>query len=405
TLLISALPEPAVTEFLKSSPGTIVGPVSSPQGYVLYNYLASVPSNETYARASHILINQFGNDTANYQEAMKVYNDLVNGASFEKFAMEKSKDPGSGAKGGDLGWFSKGAMVPEFEKAVFEGKEGVVQKPVKTNYGYHIIKVTGKSNNKFVVEKIVNPITTSATTRENTYGKANDFSYIAEKNGFEKEAELVKYNVLETAAFVEKAYSIPGLGTSKRIIDFAFNNDVGTVSEVFKVQTGYAVVMVSEITEAGVKPFDEVKDLVKSQVIREKKYEKAKSIAENVKKKIGNDINKASQVDGTVKVDTTGRFTGTNGSVPKIGREFSIVEKAQSLELNKISDPVKGNRGYFLMKVLERTQFDSSAYSVQRTMLRDQIMNEKKGAYFSLWLSKAKEEAEIEDNRHLYFEQ
>ncbi|HSP88323.1 MAG TPA: peptidylprolyl isomerase, partial [Ignavibacteriaceae bacterium] len=143
TLLISALPEPAVTEFLKSSPGKIVGPVSSPQGYVLYNYLASVPSNETYARASHILINQFGNDTSNYQEAMKVYNDLVNGASFEKAAMEKSKDPGSGAKGGDLGWFSKGAMVPEFEKAVFEGKEGVVQKPVKTNYGYHIIKVTG----------------------------------------------------------------------------------------------------------------------------------------------------------------------------------------------------------------------------------------------------------------------
>ncbi len=405
TVLISALPETAVNEILKSSPGNLIGPVASPQGYVLYNYISSVPSNETYARASHILINQFGSDSANYKEAMKVYNELAGGASFEKAALEKSKDPGSGAKGGDLGWFNKGAMVPEFEKAVFEGKVGEVQKPVKTNFGYHIIIVTGKTNNKFVVEKIVNPVATSAATKEATYSKANDFSYVAEKNGFEKEAELVNYKILETSAFVEKAYSIPGLGTNKRIMEFAFNNDVGTVSELFKVPTGYSVLMVSEIIEGGVKPFEEVKELVKIQVMKEKKYEKAKSIADDVKKKVGNDISKASQVNGKVKVDTTGTFTGASGSVPKVGREFAIVEKAQDLEINKVSDPVKGNKGYFLMKVLERTKFDSSAFSIQRTMIRDQLLNEKKSAYFSLWLSKTKEEAEIVDNRHLFFEQ
>jgi parvulin-like peptidyl-prolyl isomerase len=405
TVIISALPENATNEILKSSPGTIIGPVTSPQGYVLYNYINSVPSKDVYARASHILINQFGSDSANYRETMKVYNELIGGTSFEKTAITMSKDPGSGAKGGDLGWFGKGAMVPEFDKAVFEGKVEEVQKPVKTTYGYHIIKVTGRTSNKFVVEQIVNPITTSASTKEATYGKAYDFIYIADKNGFEKEAELMKYNILETTPFIEKAYSIPGLGTNKRIIEFAFNNDVGSISEVFKVQNGYAVVMVSETIEAGVKPFDEVKEIVKTQVLREKKYEKAKTITEEVKKKIGNDITKANQINDKIKLDTTGTFTGATGSVPKIGREFAIVEKAQDLELNKVSDPVKGNKGYFLMKVIEKSKFDSSAFSMQRTTIRDQLLNEKKGAYFSLWLSKAKEEAEIEDNRHLFFEQ
>jgi len=95
-----------------------------------------------------------GSDEKNLDEATKVYNQLVAGANFEEVAKEKSGDPGSGSKGGDLGWFGKGAMVPEFEKAVFGGVVGVIQKPIKTNFGYHIIKVTAKSNSKYVIEKL-----------------------------------------------------------------------------------------------------------------------------------------------------------------------------------------------------------------------------------------------------------
>jgi parvulin-like peptidyl-prolyl isomerase len=405
TVLVSALPAPAVDQMLKSSPGALIGPVPATEGYVLYNFINSISSKETYANASHILVSGFESDSANYLEAMRIYSLLINGGSFEKFAKEFSKDPGSAAKGGELGWFSKGMMVPEFEKVVFDGKVGEIQKPVKTTYGYHIIKVTGKTSSKFVVEKIVNPITTSAATKDATYGKAYDFSYVAEKNGFESEAKLMNYNVIETQPFVDKAYSVPGLGANKRIIEFAFNNDVGSASEVFKVSNGYAVTMVSEVIEAGAKPFDEVKDIIRTQVLRDKKYEKAKNIAEELKKKINSDLSKASQVNEKAKVGTTGTFLGTSGSVPALGREFAFVEKAQELELNKVSDPIKGNKGYYLIKVLERIKFDSLAFAIQRTNIRDQLLNEKKSTYFNLWLSEAKEEAEIEDKRHLFFEQ
>lgn len=86
--------------------------------------------------ASHILVKS---ETA----AQDILAQLKKGASFEELAAKNSVDA-SAAKGGDLGWFSKGSMVPEFEKVAFSLKEGEVSNVVKTAYGYHIIKVTGK---------------------------------------------------------------------------------------------------------------------------------------------------------------------------------------------------------------------------------------------------------------------
>lgn len=88
-------------------------------------------------RASHILV-----DTEN--EAKKILAEIKTGADFEKSAAEYSKDPGSKELGGDLGYFPKGKMVPEFESAAFALKPGEISDVVKTEHGYHIIKVTGE---------------------------------------------------------------------------------------------------------------------------------------------------------------------------------------------------------------------------------------------------------------------
>jgi parvulin-like peptidyl-prolyl isomerase len=295
-------------------------------------------------------------------------------------------------------------MVPEFDKAVFQGKIGEIQKPVKSGFGYHIIKVTGKSDKKYVLEKIVNPVKQSAATADQTYKKAGDFSYIAAKNGFQKEAELADYEFKETPPFTEEAGSIPGLGMNKRIIDFAFENDLNEVSDVFRVQNGYAVVQVTEIINEGVKPFDEVSELVKTNVIREKKYQKSEQLLEGLRSKL-KQIKEITRLNPKVKVDTTGTFNGSTPSIPTIGRDFAFLEKARDLDLKKISEPFKGGRGYYLINVLERTKFDSSDYNIKRNMIRDQLLNEKKQMYVSQWVTKLRADADIEDNRHLFFGQ
>lgn len=86
-------------------------------------------------KASHILVKT-------EKEAKETLEKINSGGNFEDLAKKHSACP-SGKKGGDLGWFGKGMMVKEFEDASFKAKDGDVVGPVKTQFGYHIIKVTG----------------------------------------------------------------------------------------------------------------------------------------------------------------------------------------------------------------------------------------------------------------------
>ena len=88
------------------------------------------------ARASHILVKT-------EEQANQIMKRLADGEEFAKVARRFSSCP-SGKNGGDLGWFGKGMMVPEFEKVAFDEEVGKVVGPIKTQFGYHVIKVTGK---------------------------------------------------------------------------------------------------------------------------------------------------------------------------------------------------------------------------------------------------------------------
>lgn len=404
TLAVNMFSSEAISAFHKASVSEVVGPFTSPQGYVLYKYFGSVPTNEISVRASHILINQFGNDENNLAEANKIYQRLIAGENFEKLAKEFSQDPGSGSKGGDLGYFSKGMMVKEFEDACFSGAVGVVQKPVKTTYGYHIIKVTDRADRKYIVEKIVNAVKQSASSRDRIFNAANDFSYLAKKNDFETEAKIMNYTVRETPLFTEQAPSIPTLGNNKRLVKFAFENSINTVSDVFKVANGYVVAKISEIENEKFRPFDELKEQIKHAVIREKKFEVLKKTADDVYKKIGSDLTKAAAIDSNYKVHQTGNFT-PQGTIPSIGRDYAFVNTALKLKLNTVSEPIKAARGYYILKVTKRSEFNKEAFDSQSTAIRNSLMQEKRGRFLNQWVSEIKENAKVVDNRHLFFQQ
>jgi parvulin-like peptidyl-prolyl isomerase len=395
TIPALALPPEGAEQVMNAAPGSIVGPFVSYQGYKLYHVLGSVPANTQQIRASHILINQFGDDAKNYEEAMQIYKELQNGADFAATAEKYSRD---------LGWFGKGRMVPEFEKAAFSAKIGVVQKPIKTNYGYHIIKVTGISNKDYVVEQIVSPIKASSTTKDQVLNNAKDFSYIANKDDFEKEAKLMKYKILTTPAFSKDMNFIPGLGANPNLMDFAFNNSLNTISDAIRTQSGYVVAKVSEIIKEGHKPLNDFKDQVKNSVIREKKFELAKKEAENIKSKINGDLSKVSTIDPRVTLNQTGDFT-PSGPIPGIGMDYNVTANSLKMPLNIISDPVKGNNGYYLIKVLSRSPFNDSAYSAQRNAIRDEILQQERNTILQEWMNKLKKDADIVDNRTQFFGQ
>ncbi len=99
-----------------------------------YDALVSSTRNQQEARARHILV-------PTEKEAKDVQKQLANGKSFEEVARDYSKDPGSASQGGDLGYFTKDKMVNEFADAAFKLKKGEVSDPVKSQFGWHIIKL------------------------------------------------------------------------------------------------------------------------------------------------------------------------------------------------------------------------------------------------------------------------
>lgn len=404
TISITALPVQVRDILLKSNKGDIVGPINTYEGYAVYKLIDKVKSKNEVVRASHILIRSTGNDKADLEKANSIYNELIKGADFASVAKLKSDDPGSAANGGDLGWFSKGQMVKEFEDACFKGAIGVIQKPVKTAYGYHIIKVTGKLNQDFVVEKITNKIQLSASTLDKLYQDASDFAYVAKENGFENEAKAMKYDVIETPPFTENAIAIPGLGVNKALVKWAFENSLGDVSDVFKVPAGYVVVKISDITKAGFRKFEDVKNLVRSKVIEEKKFEKALSIAKQIRAKLGDNGDKrlALSVWDKARVDSTAEFTSA-GVIPSIGLEYAFSNYSLKGEINKWSQPVRGKMGVYLINVRYRTKFDPNTFELQKIAIRRELTQNKRNYLLSLWLQEIKNQAKIADNRYLFY--
>jgi peptidyl-prolyl cis-trans isomerase C len=113
---------------------TVKNSVSSADARKIYDQQASGARQEEEVRARHILV-----DTED--RAKEVYEKIAHGEDFVRMAKEHSKDPGSKEDGGDLGYFARGQMVPQFEEAAFKLKKGDISMPVQTKFGWHLIKI------------------------------------------------------------------------------------------------------------------------------------------------------------------------------------------------------------------------------------------------------------------------
>jgi len=397
TLQISQIPTAAQDIVVNAGNGTIVGPILTNEGYILYRVDKSLKSKDKLAKASHILIKEKADADAAYKE-------LRAGADFAEMAKEKSQDPGSGARGGDLGWFGKGQMVKEFENAAFNGRIGRIQRPVKSQFGWHIILVKDRTNKKYVIESIVNKIEPSASTIDRIYEDASDFQYVADQDGFEEEARRLDFQVVDSPELKVDASSIAGLGANRSLLLYTFANDEGDIGPVFKFQSGYVVAMISEIIEPGYQLLDDVKNQVKAAATKKKRFSRELSIAQDIRAKIGDsgDLNLAKDVFPTANVTSVSNFS-TSGSIPSVGREFAFSQTAYATPVNVVSEPFNGNRGSYIIRVTNKTEFDSTSFSLQKNTMRTTLLNQKKSALYKQWLVDIKEEADIVDNRFNFY--
>ncbi len=386
--------------------GMVIGPVREFGEFKLIKITEVKENGEPLVRSSHILLQPTGNTKADtlktVEEAKALLARIKKGEiSFEDAARQNSKD-GSAQGGGDLGWYGKGRMVKPFEDASFAGKVGDLIGPVQTQFGIHLIKITGRETRDIKGVELIKKIVPSPSTIDRQRRAASEFQYFASEEGFDKEAEKKGYEVRQTGQFFKGGF-IPMLGTSSGVMKFAFNAKENQISDVIAVKDGFAVLQLIDKNDDGYRRLDDnLKREIKNKLIREKKLAELRETAKKLIEQAGNDIQKLASLDSGSVVR---EFSGVNFQNPTIvglGREANFVSIASTLELNQLSKPIDTNRGVAIAMLTAKESGKDEEFESQKETLRNQLLQEKKNQVQQNWLQALKKKADIEDNRMMF---
>ncbi|PYM43285.1 MAG: hypothetical protein DME12_04215 [Candidatus Rokuibacteriota bacterium] len=319
------------------------------------------------------------------------------GEDFAKLAKETSEDPGSAPKGGDLGWVRAGEMVPQFEQALFALKKGEVSpEPVRTPFGFHAIRVLevregGTKPLKDVAAQIRVRLEAEATekamqARAQTLRRellaAQDFAAAAKGLGL----VAAESTVSRTERFASARPPDP-------VEEAAFNLAEGGVSLPVKTPAGLALLKAVATIPAGVPALGEIKDRVALAVRREKAEaqarERAMRLAEEAK---GGDFVAAAKKAGAVTGETS-RFSRTKPAEKLPGDAMLAALRAP---LGAVTEPVKAQQGYYVLRVLERVAPDPGALAKERDAITREVLAQKQNQAWESWLNAARANAKIE---------
>jgi len=383
--------------------------------YKIIKMLDSKEGEDTYINASHILIN-FGTDTAAAKKkAEDILSKVKKGEKFNSLAAQFSEDPSAKQNEGNLGWFTKGQMVKEFEDACMKANVGDVVGPIKTQFGFHIIKIGGKSKKEFKVAEIKKPVTASARTKEIARKRAADFMKEVEKSeGSFLSCGAVKKVTIDTLAKmfnlavmptpeISKNGFVPGAGQNNNIINFGLSNSTGKLFGPVKVQSGYGVYMITDKISEGYKNFDSIKiSQIKPKLQQKKKFEALVTIANDIKNKIQNGDLASLKTQYPQYTYDAADSVSISKPDQKLGMDYNVYNTVLSMKQGEISAPIKGTRGYYIVKLNTITQFNEQDYLVKQMDIRKQMLQTKQQSIVQDWLTNLQNASDIVDNRDRY---
>ncbi len=385
--------------------GEIIGPLADVDGYHLIKIEDERQGKTEFVRASHILFTQGqGTDTAAIiAKAKEAAREARSGANFGELVRKYSQEFGVDKTGGDLGWGQKGTWVKPFENAAFKARVGEIVGPIRTAFGWHVIKVTGRDKREVKIADLVMRIKPSNKTTDDAFSRAQDFAYLSKDEGFEKSAEVSHYELLETPSFPKGSY-VPGVGMNDAVVNFAFTGKLGAISDPITISNGVGVFKITEVREEGIRPLDDAKASIRIPVLREKKLAKLKDQVDKFYASLtpGADLVEAAKQIPLATAMKTGPFTA-NGGITGVGRDPKFVGEALTLKPGEISKPFDGLRGYYIIKLESKTPFDSTRYAAERNTLQDQILQDRKSRFMSDWLASLRDKADIVDNRQKFY--
>lgn len=396
----------AMSEWAFSAqPGDFYGPYFENNEYKLakLDQFKLLPDS---VQASHILINPQTVGGVEKARAMvdSLKRNIELGGDFALQAMKFSEDPGSKIKGGDLGWFKRKQMVPEFEEAAFSGEVNKLY-VAATQFGFHLVKPTkkGKETNQVRIAILTRKVEPSTETYQKIYSETSKFaSENQTAEAFNKAVADLKLDK-KIATLKENDREVPGLEQSRPLVRSAFQVDKGKIlvnnegSTIFEFGNKFVIGLMTEATEEGLSSFEEAKIRVDLAVRKEKKAEMLAEKMKNAASGQSDLASVASKLSTDVKEANGVNFTSF--SIPAVGFEPAVIGTVCSIPENTVSAPIEGNNGVYLTKVTSFTTATDTDLKGEKTRLA-QSQGYRAGAQVFESLKKL---TGIEDKRSTFY--
>lgn len=361
--------------------------------------------------ARHILIkvDQDADDAAVEAARLRaadIHGRAVKGEDFAELAKALSEGP-SRNQGGYLGTFGRGQMVKPFEDQAFALKAGEIGDPVRTDFGWHIIKVEQHHAAETLTleasqdrirgmlsEKKARALALedAETAYDMSYG-GDDMLAAAERLGA----------TVTTTEWLARDDAVPGVADSQQFLETAFALETMVVSDVQDLGDGYYLIQPLESRPAEIPAFEGVRERVAQDVLEDQQWSQAEADAREMLTSIreGQSLTEVAQAKGLTPQATGGFKRGD--AVPGIGfnPEMAAAAFALSSEKPLPEAPVRGEQGVLVFRLLERRLPEAQSGLAEMDALKEQLRQRKQRDVYQNWMAQARSQAEIEIDREL----
>ncbi len=338
-------------------------------------------------RARHILLKVPSNvgderEAELRAEAEALLQQLRDGADFAELAKEHSEDTATAENGGDLGLFPQGQMVAPFDKAVFALEVGELSEPVRTTFGFHIIRLEDKVEagvkSLTEVKSDIEQTLRQERAKEAALGFVDDIMVFIEEDPQQFDA-LAKQHDLKIAEspFVSRTEQLPGLETVPQLVSRAFGLNKGAVDTQEAPDGTHYIFQVANVEPASAIPFEEAKERVTNDLKQQKSRELASQTADDwaAKMQSGATLDELAKTLDVQVVDT-GLFKRSD-SIPQYGRSAAFSRMAFDLQPDASAAVHDGARNA-VIQITERKPADMADFEAQKQATRQRLLTQKR---------------------------
>jgi peptidyl-prolyl cis-trans isomerase D len=370
------------------------------------------------ARASHILFRVSPGATPKEEAEARATAEGVakiakTGADFAQLARQHSDDPGSKDNGGDLGWFGHGQMVKEFEDAVFAAKPGEIVGPIKSQFGFHVIKVDSfrpervqpfdevKEQVRFKL--LEGRATAEAETRAAALARRLSADPPRTEEQWQAIADEDEAVVLNQSPPFAAGEVVPGTGESVDFSTEVFAAEQGKINGPRAIPRGWMVWQLADVQPEGVRPFEDVRGEVEQKLRQARALDLCQAAADELASqwRDGGDAEALAEEAGSTVVAARDHRRGT--AITGIGVSNVVEEKVFAASDGEVIGPVRiGDRGSLVAKVESVRRVEPSEIAKELEATRERLVGERANQLLQSILNERKRDTVVTvDNRFM----